>query len=57
MGSAEIERFLNRLAVNRKVGAATQNLALCAIVFMYKRVLILNAILYQTSTLIKYVIC
>jgi integron integrase len=39
MGNAEIERFLNHLALNRGVSAATQNLALCAIVFMYKRVL------------------
>ena len=31
MGNAEIERFLNHLAMNRGVSAATQNLALCAI--------------------------
>ncbi|MEM8561046.1 MAG: integron integrase [Pseudomonadota bacterium] len=39
MGNAEIERFLNYLAVTRKVSAATQNQALCALVFMYRHVL------------------
>ncbi|TAA41724.1 integron integrase [Corallincola spongiicola] len=38
MGNAEIERFLSHLAVNREVSAATQNLALCAIIFMYRHV-------------------
>lgn len=36
MGNHEIERFLNHLAVNRQVSSATQNQALCAIIFMYK---------------------
>lgn len=36
MGTIEINRFLTYLAVNRQVSAATQNQALCAIVFMYK---------------------
>lgn len=36
MGNAEIERFLNHLAVNRQVSAATQNQALCAIIYVYK---------------------
>ncbi|GAB3027791.1 integron integrase [Bowmanella dokdonensis] len=39
MGNAEIERFLSYLAVRRQVSAATQNLALCAIVFMYRHLL------------------
>ncbi len=39
MGNVEIERFLNHLAVNRQVSANTQNLALCAIIFMYRYVL------------------
>lgn len=39
MSNLEIERFLNHLAVNRKVSAATQNLALCAIIFMYRHVI------------------
>lgn len=39
MGNHEIERFLNHLAINRQVSAATQNLALCALVFMYRYVI------------------
>lgn len=38
MGAAEINRFLTYLAVNRGVSAATQNQALCALVFMYKNI-------------------
>lgn len=36
MGNFEIERYLNHLAVNRQVSAATQNQALCAIIFLYR---------------------
>jgi integron integrase len=39
MGNKEVETFLSHLAVVRGVSAATQNQALCAIVFMYKHVL------------------
>jgi integron integrase len=39
MGNFEIERFLNHLAVNRQVSAATQNQALCAIVFLYRYII------------------
>lgn len=39
MGNAEIERFLNHLAVNRQVSAATQNQALCAIIYLYKHII------------------
>lgn len=39
MGNKEVETFLSHLAVSRGVSAATQNQALCAIVFMYKHVL------------------
>ena len=39
LGNKEIERFLNHLAVNRAVSAATQNQALCAIVFLYRYVI------------------
>jgi site-specific recombinase XerD len=39
MGAREIGEFLTYLAVNRKVSASTQNQALNALVFMYKRVL------------------
>ncbi|MCC2616068.1 integron integrase [Aestuariibacter halophilus] len=34
----EIEQFLSHLAMNRQVSAATQNQALCALIFMYKHV-------------------
>tara|TARA_R110002050_G_C8833643_1_gene505423 strand:+ start:86 stop:1042 length:957 start_codon:yes stop_codon:yes gene_type:complete len=39
MGNTEIERFLNHLAVNRQVSAATQNQALCAIIYVYKHII------------------
>lgn len=39
MGAAEIRDFLNHLATEAKVAAATQNQALCALVFLYRHVL------------------
>jgi len=39
MGNHEIERYLNNLAVNRQVSAATQNQALCAIIFLYRYII------------------
>ncbi len=39
MGGKEISEFLTSLAVERKVSASTQNQALNALVFLYKRVL------------------
>nr|WP_281260993.1 site-specific integrase [Agarilytica rhodophyticola] len=39
MGNRDIERFLSYLATHRRVSAATQNQALCAIIFMYRHVL------------------
>jgi integron integrase len=39
MGAAEVTTFLNHLAVERRVSASTQNQALCALVFLYGRVL------------------
>jgi len=39
MGASEIESFLTHLAVKRKVSASTQNIALCAILFLYRDVL------------------
>ena len=39
LSKKEIEIFLTYLAVERKVSASTQNQALCAIVYLYKRVL------------------
>lgn len=39
MGSAEVESFLSDLAVRQNVSASTQNLALSAILFLYRNVL------------------
>ena len=39
MGAPEVESFLTDLAVNGKVSASTQNLALSAILFLYRDVL------------------
>ena len=39
MGEAEVTAFLNHLAVQRQVAAATQNQALSAILFLYRQVL------------------
>lgn len=38
LSNDEIERFFNHLAVNRRVSAAKQNQALCALIFMYRHV-------------------
>ena len=39
LGAAEIERFLTHLAVEGRVGSATQNQALQALLFLYRHVL------------------
>jgi len=39
MGGKEISQYLSHLASDPKVASATQNQALCAIVFLYKEVL------------------
>jgi len=39
MGAAEVEAFLSHLAVERAVSASTQNQALAALLFLYKKVL------------------
>src|SRR5678815_4126482 len=39
MGEAEIRAYLSDLAVNRNVAASTQNVALAALLFLYKDVL------------------
>jgi integron integrase len=39
MGAPEVEAFLSSLAVDRNVAATTQNLALAAILFLYREVL------------------
>ena len=41
MGKPEIERYLSHLAVNKHVAVSTQSQALNAIVFLYKKVLLL----------------
>lgn len=38
MGNPEFEQFLNFIATQRKVSSATQNQALCALIFMYRHV-------------------
>ena len=39
LGAAEITAFLNGLAVRRRVSASKQNQCLCALVFLYRKVL------------------
>src|SRR5215472_5238839 len=39
LAAPEVERFLTHLAVERRVGAATQNQALQALLFLYREVL------------------
>jgi site-specific recombinase XerD len=39
MGAQEVERFLNHLAVQQRVAAATQNQALSALLYLYRKVL------------------
>lgn len=39
LGARDVERFLNHLAAERHVAAATQNQALSALLFLYRRVL------------------
>ena len=39
MGVEEIQQFLSHLAISKNVSASTQNQSLCALVFLYKRVL------------------
>jgi integrase len=39
MGGSEVETFLTHLAVDQRVAASTQNQALSALLFLYRRVL------------------
>jgi len=39
LGAREIQAFLTWLAVERNVAASTQNQALCALLFLYRKVL------------------
>ena len=40
MGEIEVRRFLSHLAVQARVSASTQNQALCAVLFLYRAVLL-----------------
>jgi integron integrase len=42
LGAPEVTAFLNHLAVERRIAASTQNQALCALVFLYRKVLELD---------------
>lgn len=44
LGSEHVVEFLNDLAVRRSVSASTQNQALCALVFLYRKVLELGPV-------------
>src|SRR5437868_2306217 len=39
LGTADVEAFLNELVVRRRLSASAQNQALCALVFLYSKVL------------------
>jgi integron integrase len=39
LGAPDVTAFLNHLAVERRIAASTQNQALCALVFLYRKVL------------------
>lgn len=39
MGAKEVQQFLSHLAVKENVAAATQNQCLCALIFLYKKLL------------------
>lgn len=62
LGEQELTNFLSHLAVKRRVSSSTQNLALCAIVFMYKHVfkreltLLPNTIRARTPTRVPTVL-
>jgi integron integrase len=44
LSEKDVQSFLSNLAVNRRVAASTQNLALQAILFLYKKVLDINLV-------------
>lgn len=39
LNEKDIEKYLSHLAINKNVSASTQNIALSALVFLYKRIL------------------
>lgn len=51
MGAPDIQRFLSHLAINRHVSASTQNQALCALIFLYRKVL--NIELDELSDIVR----
>lgn len=53
MGEKEVSQFLSYLAVERRVTASTQNLALCSIVFMYKHILSRELVLLDDTVRAK----
>jgi len=53
MGKVQIETFLTHLAVDRNVAASTQNLALSAILFLYRQVLNIELPLLEDVTRAK----
>lgn len=42
MGAPEVRPYLSRLAVDQKIAASTQNLALTALLFLYRQLLHLD---------------
>lgn len=42
MGATEIRAYLSHLAVDKNVAASTQNVAICALLFLYRQVLHLD---------------
>lgn len=54
MGKEEVEAFLTYLAVSRRVAPSTQNVALAAILFLYKKVLGHNSV--KTTMIYTHVV-
>jgi hypothetical protein len=50
MGADEIRQFLSHLASQRAVAAATQNQALCALLFLYRDLLQANGLSWRASS-------
>jgi site-specific recombinase XerD len=53
MGEKEIGQFITHLAKDKKVSASTQNQALCAIIFLYKKCLEKGIGKYNFHLLVK----
>ena len=50
MGETEISKYISYLAVKKNVSASTQNQALNAIVFLYKRVMIFSSSTFASDS-------